>query len=286
MPRFSYMVLCAILCLCAGCDNKPFEVLAPAFRSEEGNALISVQVPPFSRGLIQRVTVRVTSADTARVRQIERDLNFPIPGGTLAVGEVVDIPAGKRRFTVTAFDTYEVLRFQGESDSTVATGRTKLVHVTLERIGGTVDFRAVIDMADIDASEMDSTALASLPLTSVLDILELIPQPHHPELAMLPLLSVGLGDRFTVGDDGIFSRRITVSQIPTGSRRFVAHLRDLSSNGLRAFADTLSVDVDTLRTVNAVFKLEMVKDPLVLFDIFSKTTLPRDSTVVVVTPEF
>ncbi len=70
------------------------------------------------------------------------------------------------------------------------------------------------------------------------------------------------------------------------TRRFVAHLRDLSSNGLRAFADTLSVDVDTLRAANAVFELEMVEDPLVLFEIFSKTTLPRDSTVVVVTPEF
>ena len=213
----------------------------------------------------------MTSADTARIRQIERDLNFTIPGGTLAVGEVVDIPAGKRRFTVTAFDTEEVLRFRGQSDSTISVGRTQLVYVTLGRIGGTVNFQAVIDMADIDTTKADSVALASLPLTSVLDILELIPQPHHPQLAMLPLLSVGLGDRFTIEADGRFSRQITVSQVP---------------NGLRAFADTLSVDIDTLRAAAAVLKLWLVEDPRALFEIFSKTTLPRDSTVVVVTPEF
>ena len=105
-------------------------------------------------------------------------------------------------------------------------------------------------------------------------------------MPILPLFSVGLGDQFSVQDDGTLSRRIRVSQIPTGLRQFVAHLRDLSSRGTLAFADTLIARVDTLSITEAVFQLRRVQSPEGLLEVFNKTTLPRDSTVVVVSPIF
>ena len=266
-----------------GCDSKPFKVLAPDFQFEAGNALVSVRVPSFSRGLIQRVQVRVTEADTGQIQPIERDLNFPIPGGNLAVGEVIDIAAGRRRFRVTAFDTDGTLRFRGTADSVIVADQTRLISIRLVRIGGKVDFQVVIDTAEASLSVAE---LASLSASSVLDILEVIEEPHHPDLNMLPLASVSLGDGFSSVEEGLVGRLVTISQIPTGTRQFVAHLRDLSSGSSRAFADTVVVDVDTLDVVKALLELEQVRDAQTLADIFAKETLPRDSTVTVIVPEF
>ncbi len=270
-----------------GCNTSPFEVVGPGGLSQEtGSALVTAQIPSFSRGLILRVRLGVSSVDSDLIRNIERDMNFPIPGGNLSVGQVADIPTGKRRFTVTAFDTDNILRFRGSADSTITVGQTELIQVNLNRVGGTVDFRTVIDLARIDTSKVDSVTLAGLPTTSILDILEVITIASHPQLTMLPLLSVGLGDQFSVLSDGTLSRRIRVSQLPTGRRRFVAHLRDLSSGGTRAFADTINATIDTIRTTEAVFRLRRVESSAGLLEVFNKTTLPRDSTVVVVTPVF
>jgi len=286
MFKTGYIMLCLLLCAGGvGCKNEPFSVLAPSFQ-EQGSALVSTQIPAYSRGLIQRVHLTVTSVDTTRMRTIDRDLNFPIPGGNLSVGQVADIPSGKRRFAVTAFDTQDILRFRGVADSTILTNRAQLVEVALNRIGGAVDFQAIIDIANIDTTRIDSVQLIALPATSMLDILEIIPQPFHSQLSLLPLLSVGLGDRFTILGNGRFSRRVIVSQIPTGTRQFVAHLKDLSSSGTLAFSDTVTVDVDTLQVAKAVFDLKTVESAQDLFEIFNKTTLPRDSTVIVVNPQF
>lgn len=105
-PRTVAMMLALLL---VGCEAKPFNVVAPAFERREGSALISATVPPFSRGLIHRVEIRVTTAptDTSRMRTITRNMNFPNPGGNLSVGQVTDILVGLRRFTVRAFDTRE-----------------------------------------------------------------------------------------------------------------------------------------------------------------------------------
>lgn len=285
MSRRLLWVGLLLLSAMSGCDSQPFDVVAPSFRDETGTALVSVQVPVFFRGLIHRVRVQVTSADTGRIRTIQRDMNFPIPGGNLAVGQIAGIPPGKRRFTVTAFDTADtkgVPRFRGHTDSTVIAGQTKLVRVRLSRVGGRVNFDAVLDTAE---AAVDSATLVALPLSSVLDILELVPAPAHSNLAMLPLASVSLGDRFTVFGEGQFSRRVTITQIPTGRRRFVAHLKDLSSAGTRAFVDTVVVDVDTLAAKRAIFNLLPAR-PEDLAEIFTQPTLPPDSTVIILTPQF
>lgn len=290
MPIFPKLMTryCILLLLfLTGCNAQPFQVVGPGdLRTDTGSALVSAQIPSFARGLIQRVRLRVSAADGDVIRAIERDMNFPIPGGNLSVGQVADIPVGKRRFMVTAFDTDGVLRFRGSADSTIAYGATELVQVNLQPIGGTVNFRTVIDLSVIDTTVVTRAVLAGLPATSVLDVLELLPDAHHTRLAMLPLLSIGLGDQFSVLANGALSRFIRVSQIPTGSRRFVAHLRDLSSSGTRAFADTITTSVDTLRVSEAVFRLRRVESSTGLLEVFNKTTLPRDSTVVVVTPVF
>lgn len=282
MKRFCILFFLLLL----GCNAQPFEVIGSGdLRTETGSALVSAQIPSFARGLIHRVRLRVAAADGNAIRTIEREMNFPIPGGSLSVGQVADIPTGKRRFTVTAFDTDGVLRFRGSADSTIAFGATELVQVNLQPIGGTVNFRTVIDLAVIGTG-VDAATLAGLPATSVLDVLELLPDAHHTRLAMLPLLSIGLGDQFSVLENGALSRLIRVSQIPTGNRRFVAHLRDLSSSGTLAFADTITATVDTLQVTEAVFRLRKVESSAGLLEVFNKTTLPRDSTVVVVTPVF
>ena len=285
MRRLSPFLSLLLATALFGCDIEPFSVVAPAFSRNSGTALVSVRVPPFSRGLIHRVTVEVTAADTGRIRTIRRNMNFPIPGGNLSTAQIVDIPIGKRRFTVAAFDTADtdgIPRFRGQADSTIFSGQTQLVQVPLSRVGGAINFLAVLDTAEV---AIDSTALASLPLNSVLDILEVIPQPHHDDLRVLPLASIGLGDRLTTLEDGKLSRRLTISQIPTGERTFVAHLKDLSSNGTRAFRDTL-VTVVTLQATDAMFDLTPVRQLAELDAIFNMPILPADSTVVVVTPSF
>ena len=287
MTRLSILVLFVLISgMVTGCENEPFAVVAPAFRDETGTALISVSIPPFSRGLIHRVSITVSAADNGRIRTIKRDMNFPIPGGNLAVSQVADIPPGRRRFHIAAFDTADtrgVPRFQGFADSTVIAGQTKLVQVTLNRVGGVVNFQAILDTVDANLSEQ---VFSLLPLNSVLDILELIPKSHHDALDVLPLVSVGLGDQFTTLAEGTFSRRVTVAQIPTGVRKFVAHLKDLSSNGTRAFTDTVITEIDTLSPENATFNLRPVQSAEDLSKIFRQSTLPRDSTVVVLTPQF
>jgi hypothetical protein len=266
-----------------GCENQPFEVVSPGTFIDEGSALLSVRIPSFSRGLIQRVTVEVTEADTGRIRAIKRDLNFPLPGGTLAVGEVTEIPSGKRRFRVKAFDTGGVLRFEGSADSTVVNGRLKIVDVSLKRIGGRVSFEAQIDLG---ATTADSASLSDLPERALLDILELVADPHHPSLKMLPLASVGLGDAFSIRD-GILSRRVTIDQIPSGNRQFIAYIRDLTSNRTFALADKiLELDVLANQSVQGVFEMAPVTRTQTLNVIFDSATLPRDSTVIIVTPQF
>lgn len=269
------------------CNAQPFEVVGPgSLQTETGSALITAFIPPFARGLVQRVRVKVSAADAGRIQTVERDMNFPIPGGNLATGQVADIPTGKRRFTITAFDTDGILRFRGIADSIITVGETELVQVGLGRIGGQIAFRTVIDFSTVDTSKIDTVALAALPATSILDILEILPQAFHTRLTLLPLLSVGLGDQFSVSPSGVLSRQIRVDQIPTGQRQFVAHLRDLSSGGALAFADTVTAVVDTANLVQATFLLRKVESQAGLLEVFNKTTLPRDSTVVVVTPIF
>ena len=91
---------------------------------------------------------------------------------------------------------------------------------------------------------------------------------------------------FFASSTGSFSRLVRISQIPTGDRRFVAHLRDLSSNGSIALADTITAAIDTFSVAEAVFNLKLVVSSDGLLEVFTKTTLPRDSTIVVVTPTF
>ena len=117
-----------------------------------------------------------------------------------------------------------------------------------------------------------------------------LPKAHllldQDDIALLPIFSVRLGDRFVEDLNGLLTRAVTVRQIPTGSRRFVAHLKDLASNQTTALADTVTVVIDTLNTVDAVFRLEPVGDPSVIRAIFTQETLPQDNSVVVVTPVF
>ena len=280
-----YLALLLMVIL-ASCEVKPFDVIAPQFEAREGSAVVSAALPIFSRGLIQRVELKITTADTSRLRTVTRNMNFPIPGGRLSVAQVSDIPIGVRRFTVRAFDTTGELRFRGHSDSSIVYNRTSLVSVKVDRIGGAADFVSTIDLVNLEGSSIDSSAVVGLAATSVLDVLEIVPNPTHPSLGLLPIFSVRLGDRFNQDLNGALTRVVSVRQIPTGTRRFVAHLKDLASNQTTALADTVTVDIDTVRTVSAVFELAPVVDPSVIRAIFTQETLPRDSSVVVITPVF
>ena len=279
-------LLIAAVGLLVGCEVKPFDVVAPDFEEREGSAVVSAIVPNFSRGLIQRVELKITTADTSRLRTVTRNMNFPIPGGRLSVAQVSEIPIGVRRFTVRAFDTTGELRFRGHTDSAIVINQTSLVTVGVDRVGGIADFIPTIDLANLEGSNFDSIAVVGLAATSVLDVLEIVPSPLHPSLGMLPIFSVRLGDRFNQDLNGVLRRVVTVQQIPIGTRQFVAHLKDLASNQTTAFADTVTVHVDTVSTVNAVFNLLPVEDASVVHAIFTQETLPRDSSVVVVTPVF
>ncbi len=269
-----------------GCEVKPFEIVAPDFEVRDGSAVVSAIVPTFLRGLIQRVELKITTADTSRLRTVTRNMNFPIPGGRVAVGQISDIPIGKRRFTVRAFDTSGALRYRGQADSSIVFNRTSLVTVKVERIGGSVDFVSTIDLATLENTGIDSVGIVGMAVTSVLDVLEIIPDPIHPSLGLLPIFSVRLGDQFKTDLDGLLRRAVTVQQIPTGSRRFVAHLKDLASNQTRVLADTVTVFVDTVSIIQATFNLEPVRDPSTIRAIFTQETLPQDNSVIVVTPVF
>lgn len=284
LTRFSAVL--ALFGFLAGCEVKPFDVVAPDFEARDGSAVVSATVPAFSRGLIQRVELRVTTADTSRLRTITRNMNFPIPGGRLSVAQVTDIPIGRRRFTVRAFDTAGTLRFRGHSDSVIVFNQTSLITVQVQRVGGSVDFISTIDLEKLTSTSLDSTTVVGMAATSVLDVLEVVPNPVHPSLNMLPIFSVRLGDRFNQDLNGLLTRVIKVRQIPIGQRQFVAHLKDLASNQTVALADTVNVVVDTVRAVDAVFDLLPVEDPAAIRAIFTQETLPRDSSVVVVTPVF
>jgi hypothetical protein len=275
-----------ILFLHFGCEVKPFEIVAPDFEVRDGSAVVSAIVPTFLRGLIQRVELKITTADTSRLRTVTRNLNFPIPGGRVAVGQISDIPIGKRRFTVRAFDTSGALRYRGQADSSIVFNRTSLITVKVERIGGSVDFVSTIDLSTLENTGIDSVGIVGMAVTSVLDVLEIIPDPIHPSLGLLPIFSVRLGDQFKTDLDGLLRRAVTVQQIPTGSRRFVAHLKDLASNQTRVLADTVTVFVDTVSIIQATFNLEPVRDPSTIRAIFTQETLPQDNSVIVVTPVF
>ncbi|MBS13293.1 MAG: hypothetical protein CME19_17025 [Gemmatimonadetes bacterium] len=269
-----------------GCEVKAFDVAAPDFGARDGSAVVSAAMPSFFRGLIQRVELKVTSADTSRLRTITRNMNFPIPGGRLSVAQVSDIPIGDRRFTVRAFDTSGALRFRGFTDSTIVFNQTSMVTVNVNRVGGDVDFVTTIDLESLEGTGLDPSGVVGLAATSVLDVLEIVRDPFHPSLGLLPIFSVRLGDRFNEDLTGNLTRVFSVQQIPTGERQFVAHLKDLASNQTTALADTVSVAVDTVNAVNAVFNLQPVTDPTTVRAIFTQETLPRDSSVVVVNPVF
>ena len=276
----------AVFLVLLGCEVKPFDVVAPDFEAREGSAVISAIVPNFSRGLIQRVELKITSADTSRLRTVTRNMNFPIPGGRLSVGQVVDIPIGIRRFTVRAFDTEGVLRFRGHADSVVVFNQTSVVTVNVGRIGGVADFIATINLDNLEGTALDSAAIVGMAPTSVLDVLEIVSNPVHPSLGLLPLFSVRLGDRFNEDLNGLLTRVVRVRQIPTGTRQFVAHLKDLASNQTIALADTITIAIDTIGVIEAIFDLVPVEDPATVRAIFTQETLPRDSSVVVETPVF
>ena len=284
--RHTVLAMCAFVLV--ACEAKPFNVIAPAFETREGSALISATVPPFSRGLIQRVEVRVTPAptETSRMRTITRNMNFPNLGGNLSVGQVTDISIGLRRFEIRAFDTAGTIRFSGFSDSTVSFNQTQLVQVVLDPIGGSVQFQTILNPSLIDSTVIDSAGIAALPPTSVLDVFELIDDPHHPSFGELPVFSVALGERFTLDDQQRFTKTITASTIPTGVRRFVAHLKDLASFGTLAFADTISVEIDASTAAKGEFNLRHVEDAQTVIEIFTKQTRPPDGTVLVVSPQF
>jgi len=280
------LAISMMFCVVVGCEVKAFDVTAPNFEVRDGSAVVSAIVPTFSRGLIQRVELKITTADTSRLRTVTRNMNFPISGGRLAVGKIADIPIGVRRFTFRAFYTTGSLRYRGQADSVIVFNQTSLITVNVDRVGGAVDFVATIDLAALDDTGLDSVGVVGLAATSVLDVLEIVPDPIHPSLGLLPIFSVRLGDRFIEDLTGLLTRVVTVKQIPTGSRRFVAHLKDLASNQTVALADTVTVLVDTVKTVAAVFNLEPVGDPAVIRAIFTQETLPQDNSVVVVTPVF
>jgi hypothetical protein len=262
------------LALWMGCGSGPFQVTAPP--SPElpvGFALITAEVPLYIRGVIRRVRVEVTSADTSRLEPIRREMNFPIPAGSLAAGEVANVPVGRRQFTVMAFDTQEALRFQGSTVDSVKAGQATTVSVPLARVGGTVRFTATATRAVVS----DSLAVR-LAATSVLDVVELEANRDLPRLALASTPII----RFTQ-EGSTFSRQVTLKQVPTGDRRFAGSLRDLSRGGrFVVFTDTVAAKVDTGGVVDVRFSLKRVERQLSEQEL----VFPADSTVVVVSPNF
>lgn len=266
--------MCLALALWMGCGSGPFQITAPPSPDlPVGFALITAEVPLYIRGVIRRVKVEVTSADTGRLEPIRREMNFPIPAGSLAAGEVANIPVGRRQFTVTAFDTQDALRFQGSAVDSVKAGQATTVSVPLARVGGTVRFTATATRAVVS----DSLAVR-LAATSLLDIIEIGASRDLPRLALASTPVV----RFTQ-EGSTFSRQVTIKQVPTGDRRFAGSLRDLS-RGSRSvsFTDTVVAKVDTGSVVDVKFSLKRVERELSEQEL----VFPADSTVVVVSPNF
>lgn len=266
--------LCLALALWMGCGSGPFQITGPPpVEAPVGFALITADVPLYIRGVIRRVQVEVTTADTSRLEPIRREMNFPIPAGSLAAGEVANIPVGRRQFTVMAFDTQEALRFRGSVVDSVRTSQATTVSVPLMRIGGTLRFTATVTRANLSDSEV--TGLAA---TSVLDIVELAASRDLPRLALASTSVIS----FT-REGSNFSRQVTIKQIPTGNRLFAGSLRDLS-RGSRfvAFTDTVVAKVDTGSVGDVKFTLKRVNRSLQ----DQEFVFPADSTVVVDSPNF
>ncbi|MSS72256.1 MAG: hypothetical protein EXS64_12310 [Candidatus Latescibacteria bacterium] len=257
--------LCCALALWIGCGSGPFQITGPpAAELPRGFALITADVPLYIRGVIRRVQVEVTAADTSR-----REMNFPIPAGSLAAGEVANLPVGRRQFTVMAFDTQDALRFRGSVVDSVKTGQATTMSVPLARIGGTLRFTATVPRTN---------AIDSLAATSLLDIVELDASRDLPRLALAstPVIS------FT-REGNTLSRQVTIKQIPTGDRRFVGNLRDLRRGGrFVAFMDTVMAKVDTGSVGDVKFTLKALGRSLQ----DQEFVLPADSTVVVTSPNF
>lgn len=263
-----------------GCGSGPFQVSGPPLPERPvGFALVSSDVPPFIRGVVQRVRIRVTSADTSRMDPILREMNFPIPGGSLAAGEVADIPSGLRQFLVTAFDTQGELRFQGSATDSVGVGRATTVAVTLARIGGKVRFTGAVAKSDLSSKESTADSLAAVLASSgVLDIVELNANPTLPRLS----LASSPVSRFTKEASG-YTRQTTIEVVPSGTRRFAGVLRDLSRGSrFAAFSDTSSVKVQADQLVDVRFSLKRLNR--VLTD--QEFVFPADSTVVSKSPNF
>ncbi len=126
------LAVCLPLALWMGCGSGPFQISGPSSDDEPvGFALVSADIPLYIRGVIQRVNVNITAADTSRMAPILREMNFPIPDGSLAAGEVTDISVGRRLFSVSAFDTQEALRFQGSVIDSIRPGQATTVSVPL-----------------------------------------------------------------------------------------------------------------------------------------------------------
>jgi hypothetical protein len=258
-----------------GCGSGPFQVTGPPPPDlPVGFALITADVPLYIRGVIRRVQVEVATADTSRMEPVRREMNFPIPGGSLAAGEVANIPMGRRQFTVTAFDTQDALRFRGSAVDSVKSGRATTVSVPLSRIGGTLRFTATLTKAELN----DSLAVG-LAATSMLDIVELGANRDLPRLALTSTPVV----KFTQEGD-TFSRQVIIQQVPTGDRRFAGSLRDLS-RGSRfvAFTDTVVAKVVAESVVDVKFSLKRARDRELMKE---ELKFPADSTVVVISPNF
>ena len=268
------------LALWMGCGSGPFQVTGPPLPEHPvGFALISADVPLYIRGVIQRVQVQVITADTSQMDPILREMNFPIPAGSLAAGEVANIPSGRRQFTVTAFDTQQALRFQGSAVDSVRTGQATTIDVLLARVGGAVRFTAAVAKSDLSSKDSTADSLAAiLASTGVLDIVDLNANQSLPRLS----LASSPVSRFTK-ETSAYSRQMTIEIIPSGDRRFAGVLRDLS-RGSRfvAFSDTAAVKVAAGQVVDVRFSLKrlnrQLSDPEFVF--------PADSTVVSKSPNF
>jgi hypothetical protein len=253
-----------------GCGSGPFQITgSPPVGLPKGFALITADVPLYIRGVIGRVRVQVTTADTSRMDPILREMNFPIPAGSLAAGEVADIPVGRRQFTVTAFDTQEALRFRGSVVDSVKNGQATTMSVPLARIGGTVRFTATVTRTD---------AIEALASTALLDIVELNASPSLPRLALASTPVT----RFT-REGNTLSRQVTIQLVPTGDRRFAGNLRDLKQGSrFVAFTDTVVAKVDTGGVADVRFTLKALGRQLTDLEY----VFPADSTVVVSSPNF
>jgi hypothetical protein len=146
-------------------------------------------------------------------------------------------------------------------------------------VGGAVRFTAAVARSDLNSRESSADSLAAiLASTGVLDIVELNANPTLPRLS----LASSPVSRFTK-ETSAYSRQLTVEVVPSGDRRFVGVLRDLSRGSrFAAFSDTASAKVAADQVVDVRFSLKrlnrLLSDPEFVF--------PADSTVVSRSPNF